>query len=152
MKTTFTQLKDVLQRIKQIHDEASDLCTHALDVEDERSDLLVDFFGQWERRLSHCFESLPPQREKTILDTWVQYAGTEEVEAALVDVRRAQHQDPDELVAKLLELQEQILQLLSQLAETQPTPDARQILSALVEFEQKATGDLSSAIVMRRDA
>ena len=64
----------------------------------------------------------------------------------------AQSESPDTLIEKSLELQEEILVLFEQLADSSEMPEVREDLLNLAEFERKAAKDLSIAIVTQRDA
>ena len=90
MNMTFTQLHDVFDHIKQVHYRAGECCARARNTADERLNLLEEFFGRWEDRLGHCLESLENEGEDTLLDTWVQFAGTDNVDYALAEVCRAE--------------------------------------------------------------
>ena len=102
MNMTFTQLQDVFDHIKQVHYRAGECCARAKNTADERLNLLEKFFGRWEDRLGHCLESLENEGEETLLDTWVQFPGTDNVDHALAEVCRAQSESPDTLIEKSL--------------------------------------------------
>jgi len=152
MNMTFTQLKDILRRIKQVHFEVSNICASEQQGTDRRTSLLVDFFCEWEDRLGMCLDTLEPEERKAFLNTWVQFAGMEEVEKALAAVREASANEPDRLVETALVLQKEIIKLLEYLAGRLKARDVRERLGALAEIERKAARDLGSAIVMERDA
>jgi hypothetical protein len=152
MNMTFTQLKDILRRIKQIHYEVSHICETGERDRDRRTSLLVDFFGQWEDRLGWCLDALESEERQAFLNTWVQFSGMEELEKALDAIREVSANDPEKLVEKALVLQEEIIRLLEYLAGHLPSRDVQDRLGSLIALERKAARDLGSAIVMERDA
>jgi hypothetical protein len=151
MTMTFTQLKDVLRRIKDVHYELSNICQEDR-VADRRARLLVQYVSRWEERLGRYLDRLEPAQRQAFLSTWVQFAGTEGIERALEAVRQASAEEPDKLLEKALGVQEEIAKALGHLAEQLNARDVRERLGALAELEHKATRELSSAIVMVRDA
>jgi hypothetical protein len=148
MNTTFTQLTDILQRIKGVHREVGAVFDQARNGRTERSLMLVDFFCQREEELACFLDSLQRERDDEFFDTWVQFAGTEEVEAALVAVHRAGQEEIDELIGKTLDLHEQIVNLLGRLTDGWKTSNGRDQLASVAEFEHKAAKDLSTAVTM----
>jgi len=152
VNTTFIQLRECLSHIGQIHKEVADISSRANVTKDGHAALLVDFFRDWERRLSKCYSAIPEHEQKAFLNSWIQYAGNEDVESALARVREAEHSQPEELTARSLELQEQILAWLRELADYDHPPEVRERLRMLADYEEKATRDLSVAIVTERDA
>ena len=135
-----------------MHHEAAACCAEAADSSDERLNLLVDFFRQWEERLASFLESLGAIDQKAILDTWVQFAPTDGVDDAISSLRRAQRHGPGALVERCFELQGEIVTLLKQLADSLHAPKLRQLLLALVEFEEEAARNLAFAELTQREA
>jgi hypothetical protein len=160
MRTTFMQVRDVLEHIKHVQFQAAECCTQMHRSDDDRVGLLIDYFRQWEVRIARCLEAtetgaIDNQRQRALLDTWVQVAGTDNVDRALEEVRRIQvddPDDPDELISKSLALQEEILTFLEQLAGSLPARDVRGPLLSLAAFERKAAQELSTAVLTQRDA
>jgi len=148
VNTTFTQLADIVQRIRQAHQEVSAVFRQARDGKNERSVMLVDFFSQREEELGCFLASLQwnPDQDTGVLDKWVQFAGTEEFEAALAAVHRAGQEEIDELIGKTLDLHEQIVRLLGRLTEGHTASNGGDQLSSVAEFERKAAKDLSAAV------
>lgn len=151
MNTTFQQLKDIFAIVDRVHKEVAGICASAGEIQDERLKLMVKFFLQWENRLVHGFESLPTEEKQPLLDTWVQFAGTEELDNAVADLRQCPRGDPDKLLSKCFQVQSQILDLLRELSGSQPVPEVREKLSRLAEFEETATRNLSAAVVTSHD-
>jgi len=159
MDMTFTQMRDVLDRVRKTHREVSEICGRAKRNHDVRSGLLAEFFQHWEQRLGRCLDSLQAeersahtQRYQGFLETWVQFAGMKEIDVALDEVRVAEQGDTEELINKAFHLQEQLLKLLEDLVDRISTPEVKQKLVDLTNFEQQATRTLSSAMLTERDA
>lgn len=148
---TFTQLGDLLEHLKTVHEQAAACCAQAKYATDDRLNLLVDYFRQWEQRLERALETLEREERKAFLDTWVQFAPTEDVDHALSALKHAQDQPPETLVRRCFELREQILALLDLLADRLKAPDVRDHLSKLAEIERQAVRELGIADIMWRD-
>jgi len=148
---TFTQLHDILDHIKQIHLQAAECCAHVPESADERINLLVDFFRQWEQRLGGCLNSLQRDQRQTLLATWVQFAPTDGVDQALSSLRNAQQDGPEALVKKSHELQDEIDALLRQLADSLNAPEVCELLRDLTNFELQAAKELGAADATRHD-
>lgn len=149
---TFTQLRDLLDYLKNVHEQAAECCAQAKYSTDQRVNLIVDLFGQWEQRLERFLDTLERGQRTAFLDTWVQFAPTEDIDEALSAVKQGRDQPPEILVRRCFDLREQILALFDLLADRLKAPEVREQLSDLAEIERKATKDLGIADIMRRDA
>jgi len=150
--TTFTQLRDILDRLKTVHERAAECCAQAKHSDDERLNLLVEYFHRWERRLEDWLDSLERERRKTFLDTWVQFAPIEDVDHALATLCEAQEKDTETVANACFDLRQEVLKLIGLMADRLKGPDVREHLLKLAEIERKAARELAIADVMRRDA
>ncbi|MGM0487941.1 MAG: hypothetical protein ACQESR_14410 [Planctomycetota bacterium] len=150
--STFTQLGDLLEHVRNVHEQAAACCAQAKYSTDDRLNLLLDYFRHWEQRLERFLDTLERQERKAFLDTWVQFAPTEDVNHALSALTHAQDEPPETLVNRCFDLREQILALIDLLADRLKAPDVRDQLSKLAEIERKAARDLGIADIMRHDA
>jgi hypothetical protein len=148
---TFTQLRDILDQIKQVHFQAAECCAESPHADDERLNMLVDFFRQWEERLGGWLASLQEQQRQALLSTWIQYVPSDGVDQALAALRKAQPDGPASLVRSSFKLQDEIDSLLRQLADNLDASDVRELVLSLAAFERRATKELSVAGATRRD-
>jgi hypothetical protein len=157
---TFTQVTDILRRIEQVHHEVGRICSQVRhDDNNQRRVLLIDFFQQSEKRLGQRLEPVQNDRNDPMvgrnhafLDTWIQFPGTEEIDAALEAIRDNHADNLDDLIGKCLDLHERVLRVLDHLAQSPGASDVRERLANVAAFERKAARDLGTAIVMHRDA
>ena len=147
-----TKLHDAFDEIKQIHHQAAACCAEGTHSSDERLNLLADFFRQWEERLESYVDSLERGEQKAILGTWVQFAPTEGIDNALSSLRRTKCHETGVFVDRCFELQNEIVTLLEELANSLEAPKVRELLLDLAKFEQHAARNLGLAEVMGRDA
>lgn len=149
--TTFTQLRDILHHLKKVHDRAAECCLHAEHSEEEHLNLLVEYFRQWERRLERCLDSLEADQRKAFLDTWVQFAPTEDVDRALSALCDTQHESPTTVARMCFDLREQVVKLIELLADRLKGPEVRDQLLKLADVERKAARELGMADVKRHN-
>jgi len=148
----FEQVRDILDQIKLIHRQAASHCFESEHSSDERVNLLMEYFRQWEEALRSWVESVESSERSTVLDTWVQFGTTREIDEALTSLRGAQREGPDALVSRSLELQQEIVEFLRQLAGSLDTPDAHNLVLDLAEFEEGANRRLGMAVLTSHDA
>jgi hypothetical protein len=138
--------------IRRVHYEAAEVCTDAADGPDARLSLLADFFRQGEEALGDHLKSFERDEPTGVLDTWLQYVPTAGVDDALAALHVARYQGPEATVTRCLELQEEIVRLLRQLAEDLAAPTVREALRELADSEEAAVRELGLADVMQQDA
>jgi hypothetical protein len=152
---TFSQLKKVLGHIREVHYEAARKCDQARDDRDERANLLSIFLQRSEKYLGRCLDSLDSlesEQNHKVINTWVQFVGTRQLDEALATLQNAKRPTMDELVSMVLDLQQRLIDLLEQLANSGPPPEVQQVIADLAEFERQATRQLGHVIVTRHDA
>jgi hypothetical protein len=148
---TFTQLQDILDHIKQVHLQAAECCAHASDAADERTNLVVRVFRDWEQRLEGRLDSLQQDQRQEVLATWVQFASMDGVDQALASLRKASQDGSETLLGKSYELQGEIETLLRRLADDLNTPEVRELLLDLADFELRAAKELGVADTTQHD-
>jgi hypothetical protein len=147
-----TKLHDVFDEIKQIHHQAAACCGEGAHSSDERLNLLADFFREWEERLEGYVDSLEGGERKAVFDTWVQFAPTEAIDKALSSLRCTQCNETGVFVDRCFELQEEIVTVLGDLANSLDAPNVRQLVLDVAKFEQQAARRLGAAELTEYDA
>ena len=156
MGMTFTQLRDVFEHVKQAHRRAAEYCKQAARPSetgqpDERLRSLADYFQQWEERLARFLDSLNDQQPDLLLETWLQFSGTDNVDQALDDLCATSIDEPRKLIDKSLVLQEQVVVLFEQLTGELDPSEQRDQMESLTEYERQAARELATAIVTQYD-
>jgi hypothetical protein len=149
---TCTQLHDIFDEIKHIHYQAAACCTEGARTSDERLHLLGDFFRQREQRLASFVDCVERGEQKGILNTWVQFASTQNIHNALASLRRAECHELEACMKRCFELQEEIVLLLRDLSDRIQVPQVSQLLLEVAHFEQQAARQLGLATLTEHDA
>jgi hypothetical protein len=148
----YQQLREVLANLRRAHNEAGACCAEVADARDERLTLRADFFRKREEALASRLESFEDGKHKRVLDTWVQYVPSREVEASLEGLRAARDRGSGAVLAECGELQRAIVGFLRQLAKNLEAPNVREILQDLAVAEEGALKELSMAELTEREA
>jgi hypothetical protein len=133
------------QQFRDVFYEAAECCARSAGAPDERLGLLADFFRQREEALGRRLKSWEDTERASVLDTWVQDAPAQGVEKALAALRAARDQGASTTLKKCLDLQEEIVKLLRQLAESPNAPTVREALEELAASEENAVKELGLA-------
>ena len=148
---TFTQLRDVFDYVKGVHYEAAQCCAAAAELPEDRQSLLADYFRQREEALGKQLATSQTQEGSEELDTWIQNIPNHAVDQALASLRQVSKHDTSELVKRALELQEEIVKMLRELAASLNVPKVSELLSAWAEQEKTTANQLGLAKLMQQD-
>jgi len=148
---TYKQLREILDYVRHVHRQAAVYCGDSANAGDERRRLLADFYEQREQALAGWLASLRNDEQTAVLDAWVQYVPNEGVDEALTALRRAQDQGSLATSKGCLRLQEEIIRLVRQLADTLNMPPVHDILLALAAGEEHALKQLALADATQGD-
>jgi hypothetical protein len=147
-----TQLHNIFDEIKQMHQQAAVCCDEGAHSPDLRMNLLAAFFRHCEQQLETYVESLERSEQKAVLDTWVQFASTASLDNALYSLHRTRCQENGAFVDRCFALQGAIVTALQDLATDVDLPRVRQLLLDAANFEQQAARMLGSAELTEYDA
>jgi hypothetical protein len=148
----FVQLREVFDLIKQVHQEASVCCEESSHSDDERLNLLAEFFRGWEARLGEYVAAWEESDRNGALNTWVPFLSTERILHALSLLRLEHCLDKKMFLGRCFELQDEIVALLQEMAENLDAAHARELLLEVAKFEQQAARKLASAELTELDA
>ena len=151
MRKTYQTVRDILDHIRRIHEEAAGHCAAAQRGADDRLRLLAELFQDGQARLSRQVREVEAGGPGELLDTWVQFVPVEGVDKALRALRGEAGKHPDATFANCLALHEQLIGALRHLAETVPAPESREMLQHLADMEEQAMHQLGLADTMRGD-
>jgi hypothetical protein len=152
---TFTQLHELLDRLRRIHHDASVCCRRAGESPDERLNLLADFFQQRQESLAASLDTSDSpdqaQGQAKALDTWIQFVPSRDVAMAMTELRQASKNNSQEVIRRAMELQTAIASLLAELSESVDGPEVNDLLTQLARMEASAAQQLGLTDVMDRD-
>lgn len=159
MRGTYQQIREILNYMRGVHGEAATCCAAANDAfaepngaSAERLQMLVGFFREGEVRVATHLNQGAEEAQAKVLDTWVQFVPTGDVDQALDDLRAATEEGLAPTFAGCLALHKQMVTALRHVAETVPGKEARDMLQQLADMEEQAMRELSMADRMGQDS
>lgn len=148
---TYQQVREILNDIRRVHEEAAACCAAADDASDERLRLMAGLFRDGEARLAMRLKQAEEGASDEILETWVQFVPTGGVDKALHDLRAATAEGLDPMFAGCMALHEQVVKALRHLSEIVPAEEAHDLFQHLAGMAEQANRELSLADTMRED-
>jgi hypothetical protein len=113
---------------------------------------LADYFRRCEAALGTRLQQSQSEARAELLDTWIQFAPTQELDQALSSLRQVRDGDADEILSQSLELQTEIMAVFRELAGSMAVPEVCEVLLDLADQEESVAEELGLAKVMDRDA
>ncbi len=158
MRETYQPIREILNYLRGVHGEAAACCAGAKDAfaepngaSAERLQMLTDFFREGEVQVATHLNSGAEAAQAEVLDTWVQFVPTGDVDQALDDLHAATEEGPAPTFAACLALHKQMVKALRHLVEIVPAEEARDMLQHLADMEEQAMRELSMADTMGQD-
>lgn len=148
---TYQQVREILKRIRRVHEEAAAHCAQTGDTDDERLRLLAEFMRSGEERLGKQIAAVEEGAQAEVLETWVQFVPTGDVEKALRALRESDAEGADATFGSCLQLQAQIVAAFRHLAEILPSPEAQETLRHMADMEERAIHEWGLADTTRED-
>lgn len=137
----YDQVRDVLKSVRSFHKELAETCgSLGEQTDDERLQLLMDIVRQHEERFSTVLSHCEVDTAEGVLNTWLQYAPTEEIQTALQSARLADVTSVAEIAEVVWEFEQALIALYRQLAESTSAPRVQELFGRLVEQEEQKTG------------
>jgi rubrerythrin len=137
----YDQVRDVLKNVRSFHKELAQTCEElAEQTDDERLQLLMDIVQKHEERFSTVLGQYESDTAEGVLNTWLQYAPTEEIQTALQSARLADANGIGEVAEKVWEFEQALIALYRQLAESISAPRVQELFQTLLEQEENKTG------------
>lgn len=137
----YHQVRDVLKTIRLFHNQLARACERLGDqTDDERLELLMTIVAQYEQRFSAVLNRYEADVAEGVLNTWLQYAPTEEIQDALQTAELADANSVAEIAQMVWEFEEALVNLYRQLAESTAVPRVQELFSSLLEQELNKTG------------
>lgn len=150
---SYKQLRDVIQRIEQVHGEAAKQCLRAESGEfHERLRWIADRFKQWEQMLHDGLQALEQDQQQQALNTWVQFDASDEIDATTDELRKISHDNAGEAIQLCMRLQNQIVTFLRNLAGGLNAPRVSELLLDVATAEEGVARQLGFSEVTKRDA
>lgn len=132
----FEQVKDVLDYGQKIH---ADLQSFYRSINDEkqqiRVEMLLDFLGRHEQHREEALADFEGEAKKHILDTWLQYKPSIDIEKLIGDQSIQPNMTIDEVTKIAIDLDNALIELYRETAAATDIPQVKQLFENLLEME-----------------
>ena len=135
--TAAKQIRDVLKTIEKYHHTLANLYERVGErEEDERLRWLLGYMARHEDHFQGALRRYEESAAKGVLDSWVQFAEGEALEAALRNYRVDASMSADEVIEAALKFDAALLDLYPQLAEETAAPHVQELFTSLLQMEE----------------
>ncbi|GMU46687.1 MAG: hypothetical protein IT469_09590 [Pseudomonadales bacterium] len=148
----FETVKDIIEVIRQLHDALSRQYAELEQLAtSERATLMLDYLARHERRLAAALQHYEQDAARGILETWLQHIPELDATPLVEQVRAADLNDVEAVVAAALAVDEHLLAVYRELEQRAPTDTLREIAHSLQQLECNEAQRLARAAFRLRD-
>lgn len=132
-----TQVKDILEHIRTFHHQVSEYYKELSSQEpDERVELLLQYLARHEENFNETLGKYEEEAAQGVLDTWLQFAADDTIDAALQPIELDKNMDPDEIIRYAMILDRRLIQLYREIADSTGVSSVRDLFSNLILMEE----------------
>ncbi|HEX9725031.1 MAG TPA: hypothetical protein VGC53_12195 [Vicinamibacteria bacterium] len=135
----YQTIRDVVAHVRALHRRLQHLVgetrTH---MDDQRFALLLDFINQHESALEQALEAVEQRGSEAVLNTWLQFEQTAEVDRAMRRSEPMPSGSGDEIVRHVLQTEKTLIRLYQLLQGSTGSPTVQSFFSGLLEMEDSA--------------
>jgi hypothetical protein len=137
MKSTYKQVKDLLDVVREYHKQLKQFYTSLSDkTDDKRVQMLLDYMSRYTSNLEEGFAKYTDEVEPKLLDTWIQYVPDPEL-LSLPDVNNLDiNMTVDDVANIAIELDDRLVSFYSEAAERVDYDSLTDVFDRLKEHEQ----------------
>jgi hypothetical protein len=132
----FEQVKDVLEYGQKTH---ADLQSFYRSINDEkqqtRVQMLLDYLSQHEQHLEEALADFEGEAKKQILETWLQYKPSINIEKLIGDQSIQPNMPMDEVTKIAIDFDNALIELYRESAAAIDVPQVKQVFENLLEME-----------------
>lgn len=140
----YEQGKDVIHYVRQLHGQLAECyATHRDEAPQERMKMLLDYLSRHERQLEATLASYEKDAAVRIRNTWFQYVPSDTVERTLQNFEIRADGDIDEVISRVLEFDNAILNLYREVISETDQPEVKAVFQNLLDME---SGDSQMAV------
>ena len=134
----FEQVKDVLDYGKMIHTELRKFY-ESLNKQNgqARAKMLLDYLSRHESHLEETLERFEAENQHNVLDTWMQYAPSIDIQQIINGKCLSPDMSVDEVVKLALEFDEAVVELYREATNECDVPHVKEVFQSLVELENQ---------------
>jgi rubrerythrin len=133
----FEQVRDVLEYARTVHRQLSEFYKNLGEqAEKERVKMLCDYMSRHEKHLEESLADYEDGAAENVLNTWFQFAPSEEMFATLRDFKVTPALSVDQVVRLAMEVDDCLINYYRTMAESADTEEVREIFNNLVSMEE----------------
>lgn len=148
----FKNTRDVLEHIRQFHQEVSNSYQRVSGETDKnRLKLLLDYISEREQQLANAISVFTERTSDKVLDTWFQYTSDDTPIRRLLDSDMSPDMTPDDLMRVTLQISDHFIALHGDIVAAADTDEIRTVFQNLLDEEQKEKEKLARNFQMFMD-
>jgi rubrerythrin len=134
----FEQVRDVLNHAREFHKRLSEFYRNLADHEETaRIKMLLEHIGTHEKSLERGLANFEESASKQVLDTWFQYTQDESTLKLPEAMEIRPHMSVEDVIRIGLELDDRLIELYKDAAESADVPEVREVFNNLLEMQQQ---------------
>ncbi len=148
----FKNTRDVLEHIRQFHQEVSNSYRRVSgETDKKRLKLLLDYISEREQQLADAISVFTESTSHKVLDTWFQYTSDDTPIQRLLDSDMSPDMTPDDLMRVTLQISDHFIALHGDIVAAADTDEIRTVFQNLQDEEQKEKEKLARNFQMFMD-
>lgn len=138
----YQQVKEILDAVRRFHQRLRRELEEAYpDTEDPRSKFLLRSLRRGEQEMDLALGKYEKSGESSVLETWVQYVPSEDIEAVLLSGKIPSHSSPEDVLEWKLKFDESLATFYRQLADQIAAPRAKELFESLATLVEQRLSD-----------
>lgn len=134
----FEQVKDVLDYGKKLHAELRGFYDSLNEQSQQtRVKMMLDYLSRHEQHREEALQRFEHDAKKQILDTWMQYAPSIDIEAIVKSHSIVPGMSVDEVIKLAMEFDNALVELYKEAAREVDVPHVQEVLQNLVDMENQ---------------
>lgn len=133
----FETVNDILDFLKTFHRDLAALLTRLSDqVSEAKKEILLNFIGRHQKHLEHCLTEYEAEAAADLLKTWLKFVPEVPECRCFERVSWTPDMSFADIVEQARKVDDCLLKFYTQLAETAPLPEIRDLFQELLKMEQ----------------
>ena len=141
----YAQVAEILDYALKLQKRVASVCNQrSSTIADEQSKALFERLCHHEKNMQAYLKTYTSEATDGVLDTWIQYSGMEEIDAALEEINAARDGPAEVLLERILSADRHLQELYRLVAEQANAPRVNEFFDTLLEMEDlkaRAIGD-----------
>lgn len=134
----FKQVKDVIDYCRKLHHDIGEFYdTLGKEVEQQRVKMLLTYLSRHETHLEESLKDYEAGASRNILDTWLQFVPTPEVEASIKRFNINPNMSVDEVIDKTINFDNALIALYKEAVNETSDPNVSAVFENLIIMENK---------------